>query len=70
MSKIEPPAADAPTANPPIMLDEFCRELSAGDSRVELIAGFHASEVAEGRTQATRETYARRFTAYRKRPVA
>jgi hypothetical protein len=70
MSKIEQQTPDAPAANPPIMLDEFCREMSAGDSRVELIAGFHASEVAEGRPQATRETFARRFTAYRKRPVA
>jgi len=57
-------------AESPILLDEFCRELSTTDKRVALIAGFHADEVRSCCIRATRERFAADFAAYINRPVA
>jgi hypothetical protein len=53
-----------------VLLDEFCRELSTSDNRVELIAGFHASELQAGCMRATRGEFVSHFADYLARPVA
>lgn len=50
-------------------LDEFCLDLSRGDKRVELIAGFHSSERAAGRRKDTASRYAARFQSFATQPV-
>lgn len=56
-------------AAPVVTLDEFCSRLSQTDRRVELIAGFHASERSSGRTNGAEADFAARFTAFVNKPV-
>jgi hypothetical protein len=50
-------------------LDEYCRELSVGLRRPELIAGFHADAVKAGLHHATKTQFDAALAAYRTRPV-
>lgn len=65
-----PAPAEAPKAvEGAVLLDEFCRELSATSRRVELIAGFHAAMTKDKRTKDSRTAFSRAFTTYCKRPI-
>lgn len=50
-------------------LDEFCARLSNSDTRVELIAGFHADEASKGRMKGFESDYRSRFEVFAKRPT-
>lgn len=52
-----------------LTLDEFCTRLSAKDSRVELIAGFHFTEKYAGRVKGAESAYAARYEAFKNQPV-
>ena len=45
-------------------LDEFCRQQSVSDKRVELIAAFYAVESAAKRMSATVTEFSERFEAF------
>jgi hypothetical protein len=67
-------APDTP-ADPPapqtfdLTVDEFCMRLSATDGRVEMIAGFHADELRQGRVKGPETAFAARFSAFCVRPA-
>ena len=61
------PVAVVPDAFP-LTLDEFCSRKSATDQRVEMIAGFHFSEVRAGKTQDTEAAFTARYNAFCTRP--
>jgi N12 class adenine-specific DNA methylase len=63
-------AAPVQAPEPAVMLDEFCRELSASDRRVALIGGFHAWATARRLLHATRATFTAAFHDYANAPVA
>lgn len=73
MSKNEVAAAVAPAPSAarvePIMLEEFCTRLSKMDKRVELIGGFHYTEVAAGRNKDAESAFKARFDAFATKPV-
>ena len=52
-----------------LTLGEFCARLSAKDRRVELIGGFHADEVANGRNKDSEKNFMTRFRQFAERPV-
>jgi hypothetical protein len=52
-----------------ITLEEFCTRLSMSDRRVELIGGFHYTEVAAGRIKDAESEFQSRFTAFATKPV-
>ncbi len=58
-----PPA----TASFSLSLDEFCTRLSQGDKRVELIAGFHHTELTANRVSDTESNYRARYTDFSKK---
>jgi len=53
----------------PLTLDEFCAQMSAVDDRVELIGGFHASELASGNVKDTSKNYKLRFSVFSNKEV-
>lgn len=68
------PAKDpTPVESPPetfdLTLEEFCRRLSATDTRVEMVAGFYADETAAGRVKDSSEAFDTRYAAFQSRPV-
>lgn len=74
MSKNETSAADVPLAPSvaPVehmMLEEFCTRLSKTDKRVELIGGFHYTEVAAGVVKDAESAFKARFDAFATKPV-
>lgn len=74
MSKNETPAVDlakAPSVAPAeqMMLEEFCTRLSKTDKRVEMIGGFHYTEVAAGKIKDTESAFKSRFEAFATKPV-
>lgn len=64
-------AAPAPIAAKvePVTLEEFCMRLSKTDKRVELISGFHYTEVSAGRTKDAESAFKSRFDAFATKPV-
>lgn len=46
---------------PTVPLDEFCRDISRGDRRLELISAFQHMERAAGREHDTEANYRARF---------
>jgi hypothetical protein len=50
-------------------LEEFCTRLSKNDKRVELIGGFHHSELAAGRIKDAESEFQTRFAAFVTKPV-
>lgn len=58
-----------PETEKPAQLNEFCRNLSLTDKRVELIAGFHSSEVRAGKLTDTESAYSERYAAFADTPV-
>ena len=56
--------------NPTVPLDEFCLDVSRGDSRVELIAVFRFRELAAGRNHDTPDNYASRYAETAGSPTA
>lgn len=52
-----------------ITLEEFCTRLSKSDKRVELIGGFHYTEVAAGSIKDAESEFQSRFTAFVTKPV-
>lgn len=52
-----------------LTLDEFCRRLSSHDRRVELISGFHASQVREGVVKSTESVFKKRYDDFGNKPV-
>lgn len=52
-----------------ITLEEFCTGLSSNDNRVELIGGFHFSEVTAKNMHDTQENYQSRFEIFVNKPV-
>ena len=52
-----------------LSLDEFCTRLSGGDRRVELIAGFHHTELVAGRTKGREAEYQSRYVAFATQPA-
>lgn len=63
---VDAAAIDAPA---PISLDEFCIQLSQKEPRVELISGFHYTELAAGNARDTAEAYQARFVAFLTKPA-
>jgi len=55
--------------NFPLTLDEFCARLSSTDGRVELIGGFHASELSDGVSKDMTDNFMKRFIAFTNKPV-
>lgn len=75
-SKPESEAQKPPTASevaappkPRMSLTEFCISLSHDRKQVEMIAGFHQDEAANGRAHDTQTAFQRRFDAFRNRPI-
>ena len=69
------PTHALPTATPapeafPLSLDEFCAQHSTVHRGVELLAAFHHTETAAGRTHGLAGEFAARFAAFGARPVA
>lgn len=62
-------AAPAPAAFA-VGLDEFCTAHSRVHRGVELLAAFHHTESAAGRTRGLEGEFAARFAAFGARPVA
>ena len=62
------PQAEAPVVTE-VTLDEFCQRHSQSDRRIELIAGFHAGELAAGRHKDCESVYAARFLDFVNKPV-
>ena len=54
---------------PEVTLDEFCLRLSATDKRVEMIAGFYASQKRAGTVKATESDLSSRYAAFISQPV-
>ncbi len=52
-----------------ISLDEYCIQLSQVNPRVELISGFHATEVAAGHARDTADAFAARFDIFINQPA-
>lgn len=52
-----------------VTLNNFCRELSLTDKRVELIAAFHFDEKRAGTIMDTSSAYTERFVAFADKPV-
>jgi len=52
-----------------VTLDEFCRQLSATDKRVEMIAGFHFSERQAGTVKDHTEAFEARYADFINKPV-
>lgn len=48
-----------------LSLEQFCRELSLIDKRVELIAGFHHSEIRSGNLMDSEDAYKLRYEAFK-----
>lgn len=72
MTKNATPAAAPETSAVPveqIQLEEFCARLSKTDKRVELIGGFHYTEVAAGRLKDAESEFHSRFAAFATKPV-
>jgi len=53
----------------PLMLDEFCTQLSAVDRRVETIGAFHSVEKAAGHNKDTASAFAARYAAFLNKPM-
>lgn len=71
MPKEEPnTTAGAAVADPEaVTLQEFCTRLSSTDRRVELIAGFHHSELVAGRVKDASASYSTRYAEFVNKPV-
>ncbi len=52
-----------------VTLTEFCMRLSAGDRRVEMIAGFEASERAAGKLRDSEAAFRGRYADFIIKPV-
>lgn len=52
-----------------LTVEEFCTRVSTTDSRVELLAAFHASEVRAGRVKDASSAYAARYSAFANAPA-
>lgn len=61
--------ADAPPETFDLTVDEFCTRTSSTDRRVELLAGFRADEVRNGRIKDSEANFASRFLAFAARPA-
>lgn len=59
----------APASAEKVTLQEFCTRLSAVDKRVELIGGFHYTEVAAGHVKDLDSEFQSRFTVFANKPV-
>lgn len=55
--------------DPTVPLDDWCRDQSRADKRVELIAAFHHVERAAGRMHDTAPAYASRYAAFASAPA-
>lgn len=71
MPKEQTKVAEQPpqTAEEEITLAEFCMRASKTDRRVELLAGFHASEQRASRLKSTETAYRDRFEAFANQPA-
>lgn len=52
-----------------ITLEEFCTRLSNVDKRVELIGGFHYTELTAGNIKDAESEFQVRFTVFATKPV-
>lgn len=52
-----------------LTLQEFCTRLSTSDGRVEMIAGFHYSEIQAGRTKDSEANFSSRYVAFQTQPA-
>lgn len=52
-----------------LSLDEFCTRLSAKERTVELIGGFHATELAAGRIKDSADAFDSRFRSFVNQPA-
>lgn len=60
-----PVSAEAvPEPTPRITLDQFCRDISTTDRRVELLSAFHYTEKRAGRTVDTSDAYKVRYADF------
>lgn len=60
-----PPTGETVTKAPAkVSLKRFCADLSVSDRRVELIGGFHHSELVAGRLLDTNEAYTQRYADF------
>jgi hypothetical protein len=67
-AQVSIPAAASP-ASEELTLVEFCMRLSKSDGRVELIGGFHQSEVAAGHVKDVESEFQSRFNVFINQPV-
>ncbi len=61
--------ADAAAETPEMALADFCRVLSIGSTRVELVNAFLATETHAGRTSAPRGVLEERFHTFTHAPA-
>ncbi len=52
-----------------LTIEEFCARLSIADKRVELIGGFHATEVRAGRVKDSEAAFQGRFEKFANQPA-
>lgn len=60
----------APEAAIETTIDDFCRDLSRTDRRVELIAGFHHEQCARDHHKDTADAFAARFKSFCEAPAS
>lgn len=60
----EPTAPSAAPETFPQTIEEFCRDLSVNDRRVEMIGAFHAIEKAAGRLKDDAAAFLARFETF------
>ncbi len=70
MAKPDQEAAPGAAEQQTETLQEFCRNVSLADRRVELIGAFHADETRAGHAHATRAEWTARYAAFQARPVS
>ncbi|HET8550857.1 MAG TPA: hypothetical protein VFM97_00085 [Gammaproteobacteria bacterium] len=65
----EPVSAPKAANRFPVTLDEFCRQLSERDRRVELIGAFHSIESRNGPQKDTAENFRARYEKFVRQPA-
>jgi hypothetical protein len=63
------PAPAAPESVIETTLEDFCRDLSASDRRVEMIAAFFSDEGGAGHHKDTPDNFAARYESFQRRPA-
>lgn len=59
----------APPRDPTVTLEDWCRDRSVSDTRVELLAAFHHTERQAGQLHDTAPAYAARYAAFATAPA-